>query len=202
MKSTRTDAKNLYVRATASSKRLIEGIKPDQWQNATPCAEWDLRALVNHVTGENMWIEQFFTGRTMEDVGDSLNGDILGDDPIAAYTGSLARALPLITEGTMESTYRFSFAEMAGRGYVTQLFADQFVHAWDIAKGSNQPFDADEELIGASTPVFEEMVALAGQGSVYGYQQKVESGASPLSVLLGVVGRREDWQPPAGAISR
>ena len=202
MQSARADASDLFVRAATSTRRIIEGIKHDQWQNATPCAEWDLREVVNHVTAEALWIEKFFTGTTIEAVGDSLDGDLVGDDPLAAYVAAFDSAVAVITDATLDATYQFSFGELNGLGYITQLFGDQLVHGWDIAKGSNQQIELDEELVAAATPVFEEMVAYVGQGSDYGYRQELAAGASRLAALLGVVGRRVDWQPPPGAISR
>lgn len=202
MQSTRADAKDLFVRATAATRRMIEGIRPDQWENATPCSEWDLRALVNHVTGEGLWIEQFFTGKTMAEVGDSLNGDILGDDPIAAYAAAIETALPHITDAALEWTYGFSFGELSGLGYLTQMFGDQLVHTWDIAKGSNQPAALDDELVKIARPIFEELVAFVGQGSVYGVSKAMEAESSPLASLLGLLGRSVDWQPPTGATFR
>jgi hypothetical protein len=34
---------------------------------------------------------------------------------------------------------------------------------------------------------------------VFGNRQATRPGASSLAVLLGVLGRRADWQPPTGA---
>ena len=202
LKSARTDAKELYVRTAEWVRGLIEAIGPDQWRNATPCAEWDMRELVNHVVGENLWIEQFFTGKTMEEVGNALDGDILGDDPVGTFAASVERNIPLITQANLDGSYRFSFGTQTGLDYITGIFADMLVHGWDIAKGAKQPITMDEELILAATPLFEEVVPSAGQGTAFGYKQKLAGDPSLLAKLLAVVGRREDWRAPTGATWR
>jgi hypothetical protein len=112
-----------------------------------------------------------------------------GDDPIAAYAAAIESALPHITGAALEATYGFSFGELNGLGYITQKFGEQLVHTWDVAKGSNQQADLDGELVSIATPVFEELVAFVGQGSVYGNKKELAAGASPLVALLG---RSED----------
>ena len=199
MKSARDDAPALYVRAMDGAAAIVGAIRPEQWHNATPCAEWDLRVLVNHVTSENLWVHEILGGRTVADVGKELDGDLLGGDPIAAYRDSVAKAKAVLLPERLDKHYGVSIGDITGYDYASQMFMDQLVHSWDIAKGSRQEVAFDEALAIAATPIAEEMVGYAGQGSVFGNRQATRPGASSLAVLLGVLGRRADWQPPTGA---
>ena len=38
-------------KAADAAKAVVAGITPDQLELATPCTEWDVRALGNHLTG-------------------------------------------------------------------------------------------------------------------------------------------------------
>jgi hypothetical protein len=76
-----------------------------------------------------------------------------------------------------------------------QMFVRQLVHGWDVAKGAGQDAMLDRDLVAAAIPVAEEMVEMAGQGTLYGYRQTVSPGASRQAVLLGILGRREGWVP-------
>ena len=58
---------------------------------ATPCTEWDVRALVNHVLGEIRWAVPLFAGSTIAEVGDRFDGDLLGDDPVGRVGRGRAR---------------------------------------------------------------------------------------------------------------
>ena len=199
MKSARDDAPALYMRAMDGAVAIVSAIRPDQWHNATPCAEWDLRVLVNHVTGENLWIEQILGGKTIADVGTSLDGDLLGDDPIKAYVDSVARAKASLLPERYDLHYGVSLGDISGYDYLSQMFMDQLVHSWDIAKGSGQNAVFDDALVVAATPIAEEMVGYVGPGSVFGTRVTTDTGASSLDVLLGVLGRKGDWKPPTGA---
>jgi uncharacterized protein (TIGR03083 family) len=60
---------------------LTEGVQDDQWGLPTPCAEWDVRAFVNHLAYEDKWTVPLMAGKTIEEVGDQFEGDLLGGDP-------------------------------------------------------------------------------------------------------------------------
>jgi hypothetical protein len=45
----------------------------------TPCAEWNLRELLNHVVAGNWWAARLASGATIAQVGTELDGDQLGD---------------------------------------------------------------------------------------------------------------------------
>ncbi|WP_177226712.1 maleylpyruvate isomerase N-terminal domain-containing protein [Saccharopolyspora shandongensis] len=39
-------------RTNADFARRVRSIEPGRWADPTPCAEWDVRALVSHPAGE------------------------------------------------------------------------------------------------------------------------------------------------------
>src|SRR3954471_20256222 len=67
-------------RATAHFGDLVQKVGSDQWESATPCSDWDVRALVNHLVYEARWAPPLLAGRTIADVGDQFDGDLLGAD--------------------------------------------------------------------------------------------------------------------------
>ncbi|MGH9119879.1 MAG: maleylpyruvate isomerase N-terminal domain-containing protein [Acidimicrobiales bacterium] len=46
---------DLFAGATSAFGARLATTADDQWGNATPNADWDVRALVNHVVGELLW---------------------------------------------------------------------------------------------------------------------------------------------------
>src|SRR5918994_5088960 len=86
------DAVDLFDRACKEFDSRVAVVQPDQWSHFTPCSEWDVRALVNHVTVEDLWVPPLLEGSTIEQVGDRFDGDQLGDDPQAAWRDAMSAA--------------------------------------------------------------------------------------------------------------
>ena len=186
----------LYVRAMESAAMFVSGIREDAWHDPTPCTEWDLRVLVNHITFENLWAAELFPGKTMAEVGDRFNGDLLGDDPIGAFNRSVEAATAAVSApGAMEAVTHLSFGDTPGSEYARQLFADMLIHGWDVAKASRQDAALDAALVDAGLPLAEEVAALAGGSGAFAAPVPIADGVPAQTRLLALVGRRADWAP-------
>ena len=138
----------LYARALDATRRFIAGIAPEQWELPTPCDEWNLRELVGHVMYGTVWIEDAFGGKTMEEVGDKYDGDLIGDDTLAAYDAAVASAKRGLSQpGAMEMYCHLSRGDVLGSDYARSMFTDVFIHGWDIAKATGQDTGLDAELV-------------------------------------------------------
>lgn len=128
---------DLHRRAAERFGDLVQAVKEDQWADPIPCADWNVRALVNHVVAENLWTPMLFGGSTVEEIGDRFDGDVLGTDPKAAWESSITAALKAVqSQGAMDRTVHLSFGDVPGREYAAQLFADYLVHSFDLARAS------------------------------------------------------------------
>jgi uncharacterized protein (TIGR03086 family) len=188
-----TVAPQLHRRAADRFGQLVHAVQPEQWQLATPCAAWDVRALVNHVVGENRWVVPLFKGQTVSAVGDLLDGDLLGADPVAAWDESLGAAAAAIQRyGAMDRTIHLSFGDVAGHEYVTQLVADLVIHGWDLAHAIGQDETLDPQLVHACAQWFSGVAELCRQAGIVGPPQQVPDTADPQTKLLAAFGRSRD----------
>jgi uncharacterized protein (TIGR03086 family) len=143
-----TDVPALYRRASERFGELVHRVRDDQWENPTPCAEWDVRALVNHVTSEDLWVAPLMEGRTIAEVGDAYDGDVLGSDPIAAWDAALRTAsVSFSAEGAMDRTVHLSSGPSSADEYAFEMTADHTIHAWDLARGIGADEELDPELV-------------------------------------------------------
>jgi uncharacterized protein (TIGR03086 family) len=88
-----TDLVELYRNEADRFGQRVAAVDPAQWDAGTPCEEWDVRALVNHVVGEQRWAPHLLAGETIEQVGDRYDGDLLGDDPRATWSDAVGPAV-------------------------------------------------------------------------------------------------------------
>lgn len=185
------DVREAYRRALDDFGALVHRIAPEQWRNPTPCVDWDVRALVNHVVRENLWAPELLAGRTVADVGDSFEGDLLGDDPLKAFDTSAVAAIQAVgEEKALTGVAHLSFGDVPVREYITELFADALIHTWDLARAIGADERLDPELVEACTAWFAGAENDYRQAGVIGEQQPVSSAADAQTRLLASWGRR------------
>ena len=113
------DTVDLHRRAVTEFGRRVEAVPQDGWHRSTPCGDWDVRALVNHLVNENRWTPPLMRGSTIEEVGDRFDGDLLGDDPKGAWADASRAAVESVAErGALERTVHLSFGDSPAEEYV------------------------------------------------------------------------------------
>lgn len=181
----------LYVRAMAGTRAYLDGVRADQWHDPTPCSEWDVKQIANHIIGENLWAGELYQGKAISDVGSTLDGDLAGGDPAKAYRDSVTVASNVVTApGAMEATCHLSFGDFSGSEYAAQLFMDTLIHGWDVAKATGQATRLDPALVEACLPIAEHITGMFRSAGVFGEALPVSSDADPQTKLLALVGRR------------
>ena len=146
MTAAMTAATQLHAGAAALFDATVRQVRDDQWALPTPCAEWDARALVNHLVGEARWTAPLLAGQTIAQVGDRFDGDLLGSDPRAAWAAAYDEAVDAADRAKSEERIvHLSFGDTPAEEYLRQLTADYLVHSWDLAVTIGAPDRLDSE---------------------------------------------------------
>jgi uncharacterized protein (TIGR03086 family) len=188
------DVDTLYHRTVDFFADRVNAVRKDQWEDPTPCAEWTVRDLVNHVTCESLWTVPLMEGATMEDVGDRFEGDMLGDDPIGSSLAAARAAIETVsTQLPKGGTVHLSFGETAKPEYAMQLAADHLVHGWDLAAATGGDTRMDPDLVLAIAAWFDDREEMYRAGGAI-------SAGHPLTGdvqhdLLARFGRDAAWGP-------
>lgn len=162
----------------------------DAWALPTPCSEWDVRALVNHIVNELSWMPPLVEGKTIADVGSSLDGDLLGDDPIGVFHHAASLAHGALEEpGALDRTVQLSFGEMSARDYAEQVTGDILIHSWDLATAVGADDTLPEDLVAWAGTWVEEVAAQFGQYGVYAPRVEVAPDADEQTRVLAALGR-------------
>lgn len=180
-----------YLKAMTVTRGYIDAIRSDQWHAPTPCSKWDVKQIANHLISENLWAAELFQGKTIQEVGSRLDGDLAGDDPATAYRDSVSLASAAVSSpGAMAAICHLSFGDYAGADYAAQLFMDTLIHGWDVAVATGQNTRLDPELVAAVMPIAEQVTGQFRSAGVFGENLPVSAEADPQAKLLALVGRR------------
>jgi uncharacterized protein (TIGR03086 family) len=192
------DTPALFAGAATAFGQYVHAVGPTQWDDPTPCTEWSVRDLVNHLTSEDLWAVELFDGRTIADVGSQFDGDLLGADPVARCDTAISGAIHAISQpSAMTDTVHLSFGDLPGSEYTMQLFADHLVHAWDLAMAIGRNPEFDNDLVVACRDWFTANEAGYRSAGIIAERPELPEGADDLAQLVVAFGRSPDWQPPA-----
>lgn len=184
-----------YAHALAEFGSRVELVGDEQWSDATPCAEWDVRALVAHVVDEARWAPYLLSGGAVADAGDRFSGDPLGDDPKGAWRVASAAAREAFeAAGALDHTVSRglpgSSGEMAARDYVWEMTVDATVHAWDLARAIGADERLDPELVRRIHNQRERDPGAFVASGLFAPPVQVAAHADLQARMLGLMGRR------------
>ena len=149
----------------------------------TPCDEWDVRTLMNHMLDT----EGYFVGSARgEDVSPPSPNppELLGDDPVADFTRG--------RDETMATFSREGVVEKTGPA-LGIAFADQLLHGWDLAKATGQDATMPAGLAEAAYEHIHGRFTDAQRRGVFKPEVTLAEDASAQDKLLAYTGRN-----PAG----
>ena len=169
----------------------VSSIKETQWDNDTPDTDWNVRSLVSHLVHEQLWAPPLMDGRTIADVGDEFEGDVLGADPKSAWKSAAAAARAAFERpGAMDREVHLSFGTVPAPVYVGQMTMDLLVHAWDLAKAIGADEQMPNDLV---TAVLDEVKQQAGNlqaSGLFAPPIPVPGCTDDLTELLALLGRQ------------
>jgi len=187
------DLPEVHARALEHARRSIAGVGDDQWDTVSDCEDWTVRELVNHVVTGNYWAAELASGLTIEAVGDRLDGDVLGTDPVRAYDdSSMVAAAVFRAPGAMDAPCAVSYGPVPGSVYCGHRFLDVLIHGWDVARSTGQDTTLDPELVEACWAVVEPQMDMVEGSGMFGTPVEVADGSDLQTRLLAVLGRRDE----------
>ncbi|MFG1778178.1 TIGR03086 family metal-binding protein [Micromonospora sp. NPDC049051] len=190
------DPLETYRRSLADFTDRVEQVGPGQWSDPTPCPDWDVRTLVNHVVGEDRWSVALLAGRTIEEVGDRYDGDVLGPDPAGAAREAAGQAeLAFTHPGALERTVALSSGETPADEYLHQLIAEHLIHGWDLAVAIGADPRLDADAVAECARWFSRRIGEYQRGRLVRPEVDVPARADEQDRLLAAFGRDPGWTP-------
>jgi uncharacterized protein (TIGR03086 family) len=178
-----------FRRASEGFVKRAHAIGSDQWGAATPCTEWDVRALVNHVTGEYLWVRELVAGKTVAEISSRLDGDLLGDQPLQALITAQGDAVAALEQpGVLGTTVHLSFGDTLAAEYAKQMTLDSVIHSWDLARATGGDERLDPELVNICYPELQRTAGDWRAAGAFGPERSPSDGTTQAK-LLALSGR-------------
>jgi uncharacterized protein (TIGR03086 family) len=171
---------------------VVDGISEDQLGNTTPCTEWSVRDIVNHVTaGATMFTECVEHGAIPDErLGQLMGGDNLGDDFKGAFHTAADKAAATFDQpGVLEKIVKLPFGEMPAGVALNIAVFDLTTHAADLAKATGQTIE-DTDLLETAITYGQQFGAQLRQPGVLAEEQMAADGATAADRLLAFAGRQ------------
>jgi uncharacterized protein (TIGR03086 family) len=179
----------MYRRSVETFGQRVMAVGDGDWGRPTPCSDWTVRDLVQHLVYEELWAPPLLEGQTIADVGDRYEGDILGSDPQAAWKEAAAAALAAGDADVLGRTVHLSFGDFSGKEYLGQVTADHVIHAWDLARAIGADERLDPALVEFVHAFMAPQVDQWRAAGVFGPNVEVPPDADLQSQLLAITGR-------------
>lgn len=163
---------------------LVSAVEPEQFDRPTPCADWDVRTLLNHLVWENLLWASLADGAPRSD----FTADHIGADHVAAFrSASRAARSAFGRPGMLDQRY----GPAPGRRLVEQLVIEMLVHGWDLAQAVGHPYDTVQHLAVPALPVVREIYGPLPRTPVSSFAapQPAPANATPLDHLAAYLGR-------------
>src|SRR4051794_10829577 len=167
-----------YRQASAWTNEKVAGAV-NQLDAPTPCEEWDVRTVLNHMLDTQRYFIRSVRG---EDAAPPSRTPppVLSDDPVADFERSRSEAIAAFSAPGVEEKARMS---------VGIAFSDQLLHGWDLARATGQDATMPDGLAQTAYETIHGHLTGEQRKGVFGPEIDAPPDASMQDKLLAYTGR-------------
>lgn len=136
---------DFFERVIELAEHCVSSAHSSTLPNSTTCSEWDVRALLNHMVYELLWMPDLLGGKTVKEVGDKYEGDVLGSDVQSSWSNASRMAITAV-QASKSQTVHLSYGDVAAEDYIQEVATDILIHTWDLGKGLRRTVLLPEDL--------------------------------------------------------
>jgi uncharacterized protein (TIGR03086 family) len=178
------DPITLFGAATTQAAAVINAVTNEQLGDATPCSEWTVQQLIDHMIGGPDYLAAAAAGIAPAPRSGSSAGDYVSAVSVALNGLRQPGALDLVCMSPLG--FEWPLVQAAAG-----TFMDTLIHTWDLATATGQPSTLDSGLVDACIALFlPDMPEQGRAGGLIGPAVEVPADAGPQARLLGALGRR------------
>lgn len=166
---------------------IVSAVTTDDLDKPTPCAQFDVRGVLDHMTAGATVFAAAFRGQPAPPAPARGAGE--------ATPGACAAALTSVFEairepGALERTIAAPFGEVPGATFARFAVLDGLVHGWDLAVATGRPYDPPSQLVAAAATFAADAVEPMRDGDTFADAVAPPDDATPIEKLAALTGRR------------
>jgi uncharacterized protein (TIGR03086 family) len=187
------DSLKALSRSRQEFETRLRQVGDDQWDLATPCTEWSVRDLVNHLLLGTRMTVQLLAGSTRADVVAGLDDDLVSADPVGEFV-ALADQMEAgfgAADG-LTGTVDHPMGEIPRQMFIGFRMIDNAVHAWDLARAIGADDQLDADLVSQLWDDIQPQASMLAETGIFGQGASGDVGedAPTQTRLLDVLGRQ------------
>lgn len=199
---TENDRRSELLRSYAVAADVVAHVRPEQLDGPTPCAEYDVGSIVDHLVGAG-W-RAAALGRGENSTGDAFPHVELSDAPDQLQRAAKEARVAWSDEARLAQTLTMPWGEeYTGATLVDMYLAELAAHTWDVAVATGQSDRLDSSLArsaldGARAMLRPEYRDAMGRGNPFGVEVDPPVGATDWERFAAFMGRPpRDWLSPS-----
>ena len=163
---------------------VVAGIREDQLDDPTPCSEYTVRGVLEHMIGGATAFAAAYRGVPPE--APDLS------DPLRSFPGVLGDLVAAITApGALDQTVTAPFGDVPGETFARFIVLDGLVHGWDMATATGQAYDPPAALVTEVEAFAHQAIdPLRDGGQTFADATAPATDAPPIVRLAAYTGRR------------
>ena len=183
-------------RALAGTAQVVRGVEAAEFGSPTPCDDWDVRALINHMLQVSSALSRAGRGEAVP--ADLWELDLMDTDWAGRFDDKAKAAVAGWADPTAwEGTVSLGGAGMPAPMIATMLASDLVIHGWDLARATGQAYRFDAEAAEMTHRFVADMGEQGRQMGIFAAPLPVSDTAPALDLALALSGRDPKWAAPA-----
>jgi uncharacterized protein (TIGR03086 family) len=174
-----------------AARSVLGGVSKGQLAGSSPCPEWDVATLIDHLVGAQYWF--------LKAISAAVPGDATADASFGDYRAAFDEVAgpvmdALSADGFATTGIELPFSSFTGAQFIDFVSLETLAHSWDVAKATSQDTDLAPEAAVRLLEVAQAMMGVEGrsESANFGPVRTCSPDAPAADRLAAYLGRRVD----------
>jgi uncharacterized protein (TIGR03086 family) len=165
--ATATDPRVLFDRALATATGVVEHVRPDQFDDPTPCPDYDVRQVVGHMIEVLERVAAIGREEDPFSVPLAVDGRV-GDGWLVPWLDAAAGARAAWSDdASLARHVALPWAQGPGAAALAGFINEVTVHTWDLAIATGQRPAFDDDVLAASFASIRQVLPAVGRRAMF-----------------------------------